>query len=521
MRRQETTSAYLLVDSSDPGLRFPLESDLTVGRHEDCVIRVDEPIVSRRHATITATAEGVFVVDHGSANGTLVGGVRIRGGRASLAAGKRVRIGSRELTLVRGRDGAAPRRWIRLRSWPARAALGLVFLTVTGAALLVREEVRPAAGTGVAAAADSLAAAAQFEEAESLLKANTVADRGNPVIEYALEKVARARQEYIKDRLALGRQRGELDDWVGAAQAYDDVKRVAPDHEVALAGHEQAQDRIRFRELLAGAERAIRDGRAEDAAEALRQARAFAHVTDRTPLDRLAVDLAGLRADNALEAARNAVDRTDYREADQQFSCAYELAEPDSDRAGIIGRERAAALRAWAGRLERSHDWARLRDVAGALLSMDPEARDAVRWRARAKENLAAQSHANRRYNELLRHAEDAARYADCDGMERFAREALDVLSGGRRAREMLQKAEKCRQAPDAEDEDSPEERLRRAQALWLDWGSKPGHEGKVKEALRLLDSAASDPAAGRELSTRADTLARQIQSEMKARGDE
>ena len=49
-----------------------------MGRDEDADIRVDEPLVSRRHARIERRGDGWVVVDLGSTNLTRVNGQRVR-----------------------------------------------------------------------------------------------------------------------------------------------------------------------------------------------------------------------------------------------------------------------------------------------------------------------------------------------------------------------------------------------------------------------------------------------------------
>ncbi len=60
-------------------VEFPLEGDsLEVGRDDDVAIRVDEPLVSRRHARLEKRGDGWVLVDLGSTNFTRVNGERIR-----------------------------------------------------------------------------------------------------------------------------------------------------------------------------------------------------------------------------------------------------------------------------------------------------------------------------------------------------------------------------------------------------------------------------------------------------------
>ncbi len=57
---------------------FPLDGEaLEVGRDEDVAIRVDEPLVSRRHARLERRGEAWVVVDLGSTNFTRVNGERV------------------------------------------------------------------------------------------------------------------------------------------------------------------------------------------------------------------------------------------------------------------------------------------------------------------------------------------------------------------------------------------------------------------------------------------------------------
>jgi FHA domain/zinc-ribbon domain len=67
-------SALLIVQrGANAGSRFLLDTDVvTVGRHQDSDIFLDDISVSRRHATFTRTPEGTVVRDVGSLNGTYV-----------------------------------------------------------------------------------------------------------------------------------------------------------------------------------------------------------------------------------------------------------------------------------------------------------------------------------------------------------------------------------------------------------------------------------------------------------------
>lgn len=101
-------SALLLVQRGpSAGARFLLDTDeVTVGRHPDSEIFLDDITVSRRHATFTRTANGHTVKDLGSLNGTYVNRDRIDG-EVALTGGDEVQIGKYRLIYIVGRTGGA------------------------------------------------------------------------------------------------------------------------------------------------------------------------------------------------------------------------------------------------------------------------------------------------------------------------------------------------------------------------------------------------------------------------------
>src|SRR5689334_6476749 len=54
--------------------RLPETGTVTIGRHPGCDVVIDDPSVSRRHATVHLGPAGVRIEDLASANGTRVGG---------------------------------------------------------------------------------------------------------------------------------------------------------------------------------------------------------------------------------------------------------------------------------------------------------------------------------------------------------------------------------------------------------------------------------------------------------------
>lgn len=63
-----------------------------IGRSDECAIRVDQSKVSRVHALLRLTPDGVEIVDLGSMNGTRVNGQRLIGPRP-LSSGDVIQIG--------------------------------------------------------------------------------------------------------------------------------------------------------------------------------------------------------------------------------------------------------------------------------------------------------------------------------------------------------------------------------------------------------------------------------------------
>jgi DNA-binding winged helix-turn-helix (wHTH) protein len=63
-----------------------------IGRDEDVAVWIDDSSVSRRHARIVVDAQGATLQDLGSKNGTLLGGVKIRGA-VGLTDRDEVRVG--------------------------------------------------------------------------------------------------------------------------------------------------------------------------------------------------------------------------------------------------------------------------------------------------------------------------------------------------------------------------------------------------------------------------------------------
>jgi pSer/pThr/pTyr-binding forkhead associated (FHA) protein len=75
------------------------EGEFVLGRSAECQLSLDDPLVSRRHALLQVTSDGVTVEDLQSRNGVTVNGRTIVG-KVTLSSGNKIGIGSQELTLL-------------------------------------------------------------------------------------------------------------------------------------------------------------------------------------------------------------------------------------------------------------------------------------------------------------------------------------------------------------------------------------------------------------------------------------
>jgi two-component system, cell cycle response regulator len=96
--------ALVVVYGAQLGKTFYLQSDLqTIGRSGSCDIHLPEDSVSRRHAQITVTRNGVSVIDLDTTNGLFVNGHRVQ--QAELQDGDRLHMGETVLKYL-SRDNA-------------------------------------------------------------------------------------------------------------------------------------------------------------------------------------------------------------------------------------------------------------------------------------------------------------------------------------------------------------------------------------------------------------------------------
>jgi hypothetical protein len=87
---------------NDHDIELP-PGQFVIGRAANCQLSLDDPLVSRNHATLTVTPEAVVLADLGSRNGVRVNSDRIEGRRA-LSHGDQISIGSQDMTLLSRRE---------------------------------------------------------------------------------------------------------------------------------------------------------------------------------------------------------------------------------------------------------------------------------------------------------------------------------------------------------------------------------------------------------------------------------
>lgn len=93
---------------AEPSLTFD-GSRVVIGRGGSSDVRLPDPSVSTRHATIRATGNDYAIVDEGSTNGTWVGGVRLNPqSPRTVKSGDLVRVGRVWLELVIGQKPPTP-----------------------------------------------------------------------------------------------------------------------------------------------------------------------------------------------------------------------------------------------------------------------------------------------------------------------------------------------------------------------------------------------------------------------------
>lgn len=153
---------------NDQDIELP-PGEFMIGRAASCQLSLDDPLVSRAHATLTVTPEAVVLADLGSRNGVRVNNDRVEGKR-SLSHGDQISIGDQDMTLLSRRELVAD--------------------------TLIQRAGEPASSFGLLGIlADKALAMGRADEAEKLLgelleQLLAEADRGSAVSKEALQRAS-------------------------------------------------------------------------------------------------------------------------------------------------------------------------------------------------------------------------------------------------------------------------------------------------------------------------------------------
>ncbi len=87
----------IVVGGKQEGMEIPVQGpEFLIGRGEECRLRPQSTLISRKHCAILVDKDSAVLVDFGSVNGTLVNGERVQD-RCELKNGDRIKIGIIEL----------------------------------------------------------------------------------------------------------------------------------------------------------------------------------------------------------------------------------------------------------------------------------------------------------------------------------------------------------------------------------------------------------------------------------------
>ena len=122
-RVRNTLPKYMLrgVSGATFGKTFALAGTMVIGRQHDSDIPVAAEEISRHHAKLQVTADGVLVEDMGSANGTFINDKRVQSGL--LKPGEELRLDTvRFMLLAPGMDAKQQGAGAPVRAEPPKAA---------------------------------------------------------------------------------------------------------------------------------------------------------------------------------------------------------------------------------------------------------------------------------------------------------------------------------------------------------------------------------------------------------------
>lgn len=121
---------FFLRGLDEDGRSHPVAAPTLVGRANDCQLRLDDDGLSRKHARLLPTPEGLQVEDLGSTNGTTINGRRVQ--RAMARAGDEIAFDARRFRVV---APGMPESLPALAPQPSRAWAGWGALALFAAAV--------------------------------------------------------------------------------------------------------------------------------------------------------------------------------------------------------------------------------------------------------------------------------------------------------------------------------------------------------------------------------------------------
>jgi hypothetical protein len=227
-------------------LELPPSGAFVVGRSSACSLALDDALVSRRHASIEARGDGLYVEDLGSRNGVLVNGLKIEGTRRIVHL-DRVTVGAHDLVVVEVGDENAVRcdacgaLVVPLQGRCPRCGAGISSRNhqtlVGGSALDMNTLTQPledeptVVGSLLASLATKAMAMGRYDEAERVLSRAFVdllarAQRGETIATGAL-----AEATTFALRIAEGTKKPTWLDWTFEIHAATGTLMTAPDIE--------------------------------------------------------------------------------------------------------------------------------------------------------------------------------------------------------------------------------------------------------------------------------------------------
>ncbi len=106
---------YALLVMSEGGtsslFTLPDDGEVTLGRSDQCTLRLDDPLLSRLHASVRRSGDHFEVIDRGSMNGTWIGPQKLVANTPhALAIGDTIKLGKTNLVVQFAASGTRPRR---------------------------------------------------------------------------------------------------------------------------------------------------------------------------------------------------------------------------------------------------------------------------------------------------------------------------------------------------------------------------------------------------------------------------